>query len=143
VGWYLLIPIVSGLGVGMAILLMRRENPKVFDLRGLVEEMDGQRSRFDRSLSRKLRNMALLRYYLLMAEVCARVGIGDRPAETPHEFIGRAAAELDVSGPDSARFADAVDRAHYGVELSSHEVEEASRFMDSFAKTIVGRVAHD
>jgi len=137
---YALISIVLALGSGMVVLLLRRESPKVFDLKGLIEEMESQRSYFVRSWTRKLRNVALLRYYVLMAEVCSRVGIEDEPTETPQEFIGRASAELEVTGPDQTRFADAVDRAHYGVELSSDEVEEASKFMDSFTKMIARRV---
>ena len=138
---YALIFIVLALWSGMVILLLRRESPTVFDLKGLIEEMESQRSYFIRSWSRKLRNLALLRYYVLMAEACSRVGIEDGPTETPQEFIGRASAELGVTGPDQTRFADAVDRAHYGVELSGDEVEEASRFMDSFTKTIASRVS--
>jgi hypothetical protein len=141
--WYLLGPIVFSLGAGMVILLLRRQNPKVFNLRGLIDEMENQRSNFVGSWSRRLRNAALLRYYVLMAQVCAKVGIADEPAETPHEFIGRASSELEVAGPDSIRFADMVDRAHYGVELSSNEIEDASRFMDSFAKTIMNRISLD
>ena len=137
---YALVSIVLALGSGMVVLLLRRESPKVFDLKGLIEEMESQRSYFVRSWTRKLRNAALLRYYVLMAEVCSKVGIEDEPTETPQEFIGRASAELEVAGPDETRFADAVDRAHYGVELSSDEVEEASKFMDSFTKTIARRV---
>lgn len=137
---YALASIVLALGSGMVILLLRRESPKVFDLKGLIEEMESQRSYFVGSWTRKLRNAALLRYYVLMAEVCSRVGIEDGPTETPQEFIGRASAELEVTGPDETRFADAVDRAHYGAELSSDEVEEASKFMDSFTKTIARRV---
>lgn len=137
---YVLVSLVLTLGSGMVVLLLRRESQTVFDLKGLVEQMENQRSYFVRSWSRKLRNAALLRYYVLMAEICSKVGIVDGPTETPQEFIGRASAELEVAGPDQTRFADAVDRAHYGVELSSDEVESASRFMDSFTKTIAGRV---
>jgi hypothetical protein len=137
---YALISIVLALGSGMVVLLLRRSSPTVFDLKGLIEDMESQRSYFVRSWSRKLRNAALLRYYVLMAEVCSRVGIEDGPTETPQEFIGRASAELEVAWPNHTRFADAVDRAHYGVELSNDEVEEASKFMDSFTKTIERRV---
>ncbi len=137
---YILISFVLALGSGMVALLLRRESPTVFDLKGLIEQMESQRSYFVRSWSRKLRNAALLRYYVLMAEVCSKVGIEDGPTETPHEFIGRASAELEVTGTDQVRFADAVDRAHYGAELSSDEVDEASKFMDSFTQTIARRV---
>ena len=137
---YIPISVVLALGCGMVVLLLRRENPTVFDLKGLIEQMESQRSYFVRSWSRRLRNAALLRYYVLMAEVCSKVGIEDGPTETPHEFIGRASAELKVARPDQARFADAVDKAHYGAELSGDEVDEASKFMDSFTKTIAGRV---
>ena len=138
--WFILIAVVLSLGAGMAFLLTRSENPKVFDLRGAIEEMKNQRSHFEGSWSQKLRNAALLRYYVLMAEVCAKVGILDGPTETPNEFIERASAELEVAGPDSNRFAEVVDRAHYGAELSSDEVQDASRFMDSFTTSVVRRV---
>ncbi len=137
---YILISVVLALGSGMVVMLLRGESPTVFDLKGLIEQMESQRSYFVRSWSRKLRNVALLRYYVLMAEVCSKVGIEDGPTETPHEFIGRASAELGVIGTDQTRFADAVDRAHYGAELSSDEVDEASKFMDSFTQTIARRV---
>jgi hypothetical protein len=38
--WYLLVPLVIGLGTGMAMLLLRRQDPRIFDLKGMVEELD-------------------------------------------------------------------------------------------------------
>jgi len=139
VAWYILIPIFLCLGGGMVALLIRRQKPDVFDLKGTIAEMESQRDYFIGTWSQKLRNAALLRYYVLMAQVCAKVGIEDRPTDTPNEFIGRASTELNVQGADSAKFADVVDRAHYGAELSGDEVAEASGFMDAFTRTVAGR----
>ncbi|HME19706.1 MAG TPA: DUF4129 domain-containing protein [Nitrososphaerales archaeon] len=139
--WYILIPAVVCLAGGMIALLIRKEKPKIFDLKAVVKEMESQRDYFTSSLSKRLRNAALLRYYVLMAEVCARLGILDRPTDTPHEFIGRASVELNVEAADAERFAEVVDRAHYGAELSVEEVASATRFMDSFTRVIVGRAA--
>ena len=92
------------------------------------------------SWSAKIRNSALLKYYVLMAEICSKVGIVDRAEETPHQFIGRAALELKVEGEVAEEFAEVVDRAHYGAELSEDEVSAASGFMDSFTKALSGKV---
>jgi hypothetical protein len=124
----------------MAVILLRLQKPKVFDLKGAIKELQNQRKYFVGSWSKKMRNAALLRYYLLMAQICAKVGIEDQPADTPHQFIGRAATELDVGAAEAERFADVVDRAHYGLELSADEVADASSFMDSFTKVIAGKV---
>jgi len=138
--WYALTAIVIGLGAGMAVMLIRKQKPDVYDLKVAIEEMENQRKYFTGTWSQKMRNAALLRYYLLMAQVCAGVGVEDRPTDTPHEFIGRASMELKMEGTDSAKFADMVDRAHYGAELSEGEVMEAAGFMESFTRVVVGRV---
>ncbi|HYC11635.1 MAG TPA: DUF4129 domain-containing protein [Nitrososphaerales archaeon] len=137
--WYFLVPAVACLAGGMAALLLRKEKPRIFDLKSVTQQMESQQNYFVGSLSKRLRNAALLRYYVLMAEACAKLGITDSPADTPHEFIGRASLELNVESRDAERFADAVDRAHYGAELSGEEVASASRFMDSFTRTVIGR----
>ncbi len=138
--WYSLAFVVVSLGVAMVILLLRRERPRVFDLKTMVEEMEEEKEKFRGSWSERLRNAALLRYYVLMAEVCSKVGIEDAPEETPQEFIGKASAELDVAGVDSEKFAEVVDRAHYGAELTEEEVNDASRFMDAFLSNVRRRV---
>jgi len=137
--WYVLIPAVVALTGAMVALLLRKDKPKIFDLKAVVKEMEAERDYFASSWSRKLRNAALLRYYLLMVQACSKIGILDEPTDTPHEFIGRASIELKVEASDAEKFADAVDRAHYGAELSGEEVASASRFMDSFTKVVVGR----
>ena len=139
--WYVLVPTVICLAGGMVSLLLRKEKPKIFDLKSVVKDMESQRDYFAGSLSKRLRNAALLRYYVLMAQACAKLGIIDEPADTPHEFIGRASLKLDVGAVDAERFADVVDRAHYGAELTEEEVSSASAFMDSFTKVIVGKSA--
>ena len=138
--WFVLIPTVVILGVGVVALLLRRENPKVFDLKAAVEEMGAQRSYFMGSWTRKDRNAALLRYYVLMAETCAKAGIYDGPSDTPQEFILRASELLSLDLDDSALFAYAVDRAHYGEELPDKEIGEVSKFMDVFTNNISGKV---
>jgi hypothetical protein len=139
VAWYVLVPAAVCLAGGMVALLIRKERPRIFDLKAVVKEMENQRDYFANSLSKRLRNAALLRYYVLMAEACAKLGIADRPADTPHEFIGRASIELRVGAEDAERFAEVVDRAHYGEELSVEEVASASKFMDSFTTVVIGR----
>lgn len=137
--WYILVPAAVCLAGAMVALLIRKEKPRIFDLKAVVEEMEDQQDYFATSLSRRLRNAALLRYYILMAQACAKLGIADRPADTPHEFIERASIELKVEAEDAARFAEVVDRAHYGAELSVDEVASASKFMDSFTRIVIGR----
>jgi len=139
VAWYILVPAAACLAGGMVVLLIRKERPRIFDLKAVVKEMENQRDYFAGSLSKRLRNAALLRYYVLMAQACAKLGVADRPADTPHEFIERASIELKVEAEDAERFAEVVDRAHYGAELSAEEVTMASKFMDSFTGVLMGR----
>jgi hypothetical protein len=136
--WYLWVPIALTLVAGL-VFLIRRQRPKVFDLKGAIGELEKQKTYFEGSWSKKVRNAALLKYYVLMAQICSKVGIVDREVETPHQFIGRAAIELDVESSEAEQFAEVVDRAHYGVELSSEEVDSASRFMESFTRVLTGK----
>ena len=139
VSWYALAGVVVLLAAVAAAVISRLQRPKIFDLKGVVEEMQARREEFSSSFSQKLRNSALLRYYLLVVQACGRLGVADAPEDTPREFLSRASAELGVEAGDTARFAEAVDRAHYGGELTSSEVEEAAGFMDSFTQGIVRR----
>lgn len=80
--WYPLVVAVVSLGVLMTIMLVKLKKPNVIDLKGALGEMEGERNRFVDTWSTKLRNAALLRYYVLLAQVCAKVGIEDTP-QTP------------------------------------------------------------
>ena len=139
--WYILVPIVTILAGAMVALLVRKEKPKVFDLKSVVKEMEKQRDYFTSAWSATMRNAALLHYYVLMADACAKMGIADRTEDTPHEFIEKASAELKVEPKDAEQFADVVDRAHYGAELSQEEIASASGFMSSFTQVVIGRAA--
>ena len=124
----------------MAYLLSRREEPTVFNLKGAVEKLESQRAFFVGSWSQKVRNAALLKYYLMLTEICSSLGYKDKPEDTPHEFIGKASAEFEVQPDESARFAGIVDRAHYGEELTEEEVGDASSFMQAFTDSLTRRL---
>ena len=134
---YLVIPAICVLGVALAIVLARKEDQEVFDFRSAIEEMQNQRTYFLGSWSDRLRNAALLRYYLLMVRVCSKAGMDGKPEETPREFVFRVSSTLHAGSGESARFANTVDRAHYGAELTESEIDSASQFMDSFTKGLM------
>jgi hypothetical protein len=125
---------------GSAYILIRRQKPKVLNLGGALRDLEEQRKYFTGSWSMKMRNAALLKYYLLMAQICSKMGIVNQMEETPHHFIGRAASELKVESESAEEFANVVDRAHYGVELSQEEVQAVSGFMDSFTRALSGKI---
>ena len=134
-----MVSVVFSLGIILAVLVLRTREPKAIDLKAALKELGNQQWWFSGTLS-KMRNAALLRYYVIMVETCARFGIRDGPVETPREFVSRVASELNLDRLNAADFADAVDRAHYDVELLGDEVLCASRLMDAFTKAVVGRI---
>jgi hypothetical protein len=122
---------------GACILVLRlKTSETVIDLEETVKEMELQQKHLAETWSYKLRNMALLRYYLLMRRACSKVGLQEKITETPKEYIERAAAFLKVDGTYSIRFADAVNRCRYGEELSREDASEASKFMGDFTEVI-------
>jgi hypothetical protein len=103
--------------------------------------MEQQRKYLEETWSYKLRNAALLRYYLLMRRACLKVGLMDEPAETPQEYVGRVSSFFEVERSDASKFALAVNRSRYGEELSEREAAEASKFMGAFAEVIRRRAS--
>lgn len=123
--------------VGACFLILRlKTGVSVVDLEETIREMEAQQKRLAESWSYKLRNMALLRYYLLMRRACSSVGLQERPEETPKEYIERASSFLKVDDTYAAKFADAVNRCRYGEELSEEDAREASTFMGEFTDVI-------
>jgi hypothetical protein len=140
---YVLVPVICAVGIGLALLLARKEEPEVFDFRSALDEMQKERSYFLSTWSNKLRNAALLRYYLMMTKICEKAGMKSMPEETPNEFISRVSTSLATGEADkSARFAETVDKAHYSVEFSPTEVAEAARYMETFIQGIMRVVEH-
>jgi len=113
----------------------------VLTLEGALQDMEQQRKYFEETWSYKLRNAALLRYYLLMRRVCLKIGLRDEPAETPQEYIDRVSTFFKVEKSEAVKFASAVNRSRYGEELSEAEAGEASRFMGAFADVIRRRAS--
>ena len=122
---------------GACMLVLRlRTSVQVLDLEGTLRAMEEQRKYLEESRSYKLRNAALLRYYLLMRRACLKVGLRDEPAETPQEYVERASSFFKVEELEAGKFASAVNRSRYGEELSQTESMEVSKFMSSFADVI-------
>jgi len=118
------------------LVLRLRTSVQVLDLEGTLRAMEEQRKYLEESRSYKLRNAALLRYYLLMRRACLKVGLRDEPAETPQEYVERASSFFKVEELEAGKFASAVNRSRYGEELSQTESMEVSKFMSSFADVI-------
>jgi hypothetical protein len=134
--WFLATVAIVCFGCACMLILRYRTTERVLDLEDTLQEMEQQRKYLEETWSYKLRNAALLRYYLLMRKACLRVGLRDEPAETPQEYVGRVSSFFKVEKSEAAKFASAVNRSRYGEELSELEAREASRFMGSFADVI-------
>ncbi len=123
--------------VGACFLILRlKTSESVVDLEETVKQMEMQQKRLAESWSYKLRNMALLRYYVLMRRACSSVGLQEKLTETPKEYIDRASSFLQVDSAHAIRFADAVNRCRYGEELTGEDASEASKFMSDFTDVI-------
>src|SRR4029077_14333370 len=134
VGWYVLLPAIAACVAAAIIWLRGSRKTSVYRLKSELDEFEAQPPRPISLISQNLRNAALLRYYALMRRVCAKAGIEDVPSVTPREYVDRVSQELRVDPSDARGFANAFDRARYGVELTSTEVQEASRFMSLFVE---------
>jgi hypothetical protein len=141
--WLLATVAVVCFGGASLLILRRRTNVRVLDLEGTLQEMDQQRTYLEETWSYKLRNAALLRYYLLMRRACLSVGLRDEPAETPQEYVRRISSFFKVENPEATEFASAVNRSRYGEELSELEVRKASKFMGAFADVIRRRAGEN
>jgi hypothetical protein len=121
------------------LILRLTAKVRVIDLEETLKEMEAQQKYLAEtwsSWSSRLRNAALLRYYLLMKSACAKVGLPDKITDTPQEYIGRVSSSLKVETAEASRFANAVDKARYGEELSQEDASEAARFMSAFTDQI-------
>ena len=134
--WFLAAAAVVCFGGACLLILRLKTTVHVLDLESTLQEMEQQRKYLEETWSYRLRNAALLRYYLLMRRACLRVGLRDEPAETPQEYVGRVSSFFKVEKPEAAKFASAVNRSRYGEELSELEAGEASKFMGTFADVI-------
>jgi Domain of unknown function (DUF4129) len=127
---------------GLAFLLRSSGETGVYDFAAAMDQLDKQRSLVQGSWSRKLRNVALLRYYSLMRTSCTKMGLEDVPSETPLEYLSRVAAALKISQKDAADFAAAFDRARYGGELSDEDTENAAAYMARFVNGLRENLPH-
>lgn len=134
--WFLAGVAVLCLGGACLLILRPRTSVRVLDLGETLQEMEKQRKYLEETWSYRLRNAALLRYYILMRRACLKVGLRDEPAETPQEYVGRVSSFFEVQKSEAAKFAYAVNRSRYGEELSELEAGEASKFMGAFAEVI-------
>src|SRR5208337_3799737 len=135
--WFLASLAVLCFGGACLLVLRLRTTEHVLDLEGTLQEMEQQQRKYlEETWSYRLRNAALLRYYLLMRRACLKVGLRDEPAETPQEYVGRVSSFFGVEKSEAVKFASAVNRSRYGEELSELEAGEASRFMGAFANVI-------
>jgi hypothetical protein len=139
--WFLVTVAIVCFGGACLLILRLRTDVHVLDLENTLQEMEQQRKYLEERWSYKLRNAALLRYYVLMRRACLRVGLQDEPAETPQEYVGRVSSFFKVEKSEAAMFASAVNRSRYGQELSELEVGRASKFMSGFADLIRRRAS--
>lgn len=141
--WLLYLAIFVALVAGVAFLLRSPGETGVYDFASAINQLDKQRLSLEGTWSQRLRNAALVRYYSIMRKVCAQIGLGDEPSETPLEYLHRVATELGIGQDDAAGFAAAFDRARYGNELSDGEAKTAARSMAKFLDGLKERVLHD
>jgi hypothetical protein len=139
--WFLALVAVITLGGACLLILRLRTSVRVLHLEDTLREMEQQRKYLEETWSYRLRNAALLRYYLLMRRACLKVGLRDEPAETPQEYVGRISSFFEVEKSEANKFASAVNKSRYGEELSALEAREASRFMSAFADVIRRRAS--
>ena len=140
--WFLIVIAVMCFGGAcLLILRLRTTGVHVLDLESTLREMEQQVKYLEETWSYRLRNAALLRYYLLMRRACLKVGLRDEPAETPQEYVGRVSSFFEVEKSEAAKFASAVNKSRYGEELSELEAGEASKFMSAFADVIRRRAS--
>jgi len=139
VWWYAFVPIIIGTLATLYFLLTRAGGANVFDFRGALEELEKERSRIKMGWAGGMRNEILLRYYAVMLRVCRKIGLKESPVETPTEYLGRVADELGIERAQAMKFAQAFNRARYGLELTPEEASEASNFMEGFVDVIRSR----
>jgi len=139
-GWSLSVLGIACFVLACFLALRLKTSTRIVDFEKTLKEMQIQQRRLAQAWSYRLRNRALLRYYLLMRRACSEIGLQEGLAETPKEYIQRASSFLKVDDEYAARFADVVDRCRYGVELSGEDANNALGFMVNFTEVIRRRV---
>ena len=139
--WFVTVVAIICFGGACLLILRLRTSVHVLHLEDTLREMEQQVKYLEETWSYRLRNAALLRYYLLMRRACLKVGLRDEPAETPQEYVGRVSSFFEVEKSEATKFASAVNKSRYGEELSELEAGEASRFMSAFADVIRRRAS--
>ena len=138
-GWLLLAIVIGFLSASVFLIIRLRTGILTIDLNRTIREMEEQQKRLTNSWSYRLRNRALLRYYILLVRACTKIGLKEIPTETPMEYIERASSFLNVDGKEASNFAAAVNRCRYGEELSKEDAASASILMRQFTQVIRSR----
>lgn len=138
--WYLYVLAALAMLSALGLILRGGREGGVWDFASDLEKLENERRRLESSWSFRARNAALVNYYLLMRKLGAQLGIREVPQETPREYLDRVSEELKVDPTQTHRFADAFNRARYGMELTEPEIQEASKFMGGFVDGIRSRM---
>lgn len=138
--WYLYVLVAAVMATAFGFLLRGGKEGGVYDFAADLERLESERIRMERSWSYRLRNAALVNYYLIVERVGTELGVKEGPDDTPKEYLYRVSQELKVDPQQAHTFAEAFNRARYGAELSETEIAEASRFMGGFVEGLRSRV---
>jgi len=135
---YWLLYVLSGLAALSALWFFLRSSKagSVYDFAADLEGLEKARRMLEGSWSYRLRNAAVVNYYLLVRKMGAQLGVKEATHETAKEYLDRVSLELKVDLTQSRRFADVFSRARYGLELTDSEIQEASKFMGGFVEGI-------
>lgn len=134
--WLLYLVVATATATGLFFVLRRRLPADTYDFKAALEQLEKERSALEWSWSYKLRNAALLRYYSIVRMLCSKLGVEEKPSETPREFLEKATSELKLESGEALRFVEAFNRARYGVELSQDEAKEAAAYMGAFVDSL-------
>jgi hypothetical protein len=139
---YWLLYVFAAVAVASALwfLLRGTKSGGVYDFASDLEGLEKARKMLEGSWSHRLKNAAIVNYYLLVRKLGNRLGVKEEPQETAREYLDRVSQELKVDLMQSRRFADVFNRARYGLELTDSEILEASRFMGGFVDGIRSRL---
>lgn len=138
--WYLYALAAVGMILAFGFLMRGGKEGNVYDFESDLERLENERRRLERSWSVRLRNSALMNYYILVRKVGTDLGVKEGPQETPREYLERVSQELKVDPGQTSTFAAAFNRARYGQELTDSEIAEVSRFMGGFVDGLRSRM---
>jgi len=130
--WLLYLVVALATATGLFFVSRRRLPADTYDFKAAMEQLEKERSALEWSWSYRLRNAALLRYYSAVRALCSKLGVKEEPSETPREYLEKATKVLRLESGEASRFAEAFNRARYGLELSEDEAEEAAAYMGDF-----------